>query len=532
MPVKKTAFVIGALACASVAVAAIAGAGMKLPERASGPHGGMLVQASTAPVFAPPPGAPQSFADIFERVSPAVVSIRVTSRVDMSSLRRSIPGLPFDIVPRGGGGGGDGDSDSDGDNDSDNGDSGHRGPRQESSGSGFFISAEGYIVTNNHVVQGADEIKVVTKDGAELPARVIGRDQSTDLAVIKVEGHNFPFVTFETTVKPRVGDWVVAVGNPFDLHGTATAGIVSAYNRDEVGDSPFDQYIQIDAPINPGNSGGPTFDVYGKVIGVNAAIYTRTGSSMGIGFAIPADVADNITRQLMTGATISRGYIGASIQNLSTDLADSWGLSGRKGAQVADLVPGGPAERAGLQPGDVVVAVNGAPVRTKEEMTREVARAHPGDTIHLDVYRGGHERTIDIKAGTRPSEDQLAANGGRDPGDGGDASKPGKPAATPGAPVLGMQLAPLDATTRGQFSIPDAVRAGVVVQSVRGSSDAGDKGLQRGDVIVQAGDRSISSPTELASAIADWKKAGRGSIPLGIRRNGQVTQFVPIKIDG
>jgi serine protease Do len=527
MPVSKTAFVIGAVAGASVAVAAIAGAGMKLPG-VTGPHGGSLIQAATAPSFAPAPGAPGSFADIFEKVSPAVVSIHVTSKVDVSALRQSIPGLgdlPFDIVPKGQGQGGPGSGGLGGDDE-------RPAPRQQSSGSGFFISPEGFIVTNNHVVQGADEIKVVTKDGAELKATVVGRDEATDLAVLKVDGHDFPFVAFETAVKPRVGDWVVAVGNPFDLGGTATAGIVSAYNRD-IGESAFDDYIQIDAPINRGNSGGPTFDIYGRVIGVNAAIYSPTGGSVGIGFAIPADVADEVTRQLMAGGKITRGYIGATIENLSPELADSWGLAGRKGAQVADLVPGGPAEKAGLMPGDVVVAVNGVPVKTNSEMTREVAKARAGDVIRLDVFRAGKQRVVDIRSGTRPSEAALALNGGRGPDDqdqdqgGGDRVAPAA-----GAPVLGMQLAPLTAMTRGQFNIPDSVKAGVVVQGVKGTSDAAEKGLQRGDVIVRAGDREVANAGDVAGAVADWRKSGRPSIPLAVRRGGQIPVFIPLKIGG
>ncbi|MFI4935923.1 MAG: Do family serine endopeptidase [Caulobacterales bacterium] len=520
MAVKKTAFIVGALAGASIAVAAMAGAGMKLP--AVHPHGGNLIEASTAPVFAPPPGAPQSFADIFERVSPAVVSIHVTSKMDVSAFRKAIPGFenfPFDIVPKGQGGQG--------------GDDERPAPKQQSSGSGFFISPDGYIVTNNHVVDGAEDIKVVMKDGKELKATVVGHDEATDLAVIKVDkvdGHDFQFVNFEESAKPRVGDWVVAVGNPFDLGGTATAGIVSAYGRD-IGEN-FVDYIQIDAPINRGNSGGPTFDVYGRVIGVNSAIYSPTGGSVGIGFAIPADVAEQVTKQLMSGGKITRGYIGATIQNLSDDLADSWGLTGRKGAQVTDLVPGGPAQKAGLEPGDVVVAVDGVAVKTNTEMTREVAKAHAGDTIHLDVFRSGKERNVDIKSGTRPSEAQLAQNGGQGAGEDDQNASPDHPAATPGAPVLGMQVAPLNAVTRGQYNIPEAVKGGVVVQSVKGTSDAGDKGLQRGDVIVQAGDKEVASASDLAAAVAEWKKAGRGSIPLGVRRGGQTTAFVPVKIEG
>jgi serine protease Do len=515
MAVNKTAFVVGALGGASVAVAAMAGAGMKLPNLTA-PHGGSLINASTAPIFAPPLGSPESFADIFERVSPAVVSIHVTSKVDIQALKRSIPGFenfPFEIVPKGGA----------------DGDDSRPPPKQESSGSGFFISGDGYIVTNNHVVEGADDIKVVTKDGTELKATVVGRDEGTDLAVIKVQGANFPFVNFETTVKPRVGDWVVAVGNPFDLQGTATAGIISAYNRN-IGEN-FVDFIQIDAPINKGNSGGPTFDIYGRVIGVNAAIYSPTGGSVGIGFAIPADIAQSVTQQLISKGKITRGYIGATIESLSDDLANSWGLNGRKGAQVTDVIPGGPAQKAGLAPGDVVVAVNGVPVKSNTEMTREVAKSQAGDVIHLDVFRDGKERTVDVHSGTRPSDAELAQNGGGGPDDQGSGGGPDHPAAA-GAPVLGMQIAPLNASTRGQYNIPDTVKGGVVVASVKGTSDAGDKGLQKGDVIVSAGNHELASVSDLAAAVAEWKKEGRTAIPLSVRRNGQMLGFVPIKIDG
>ncbi|MGH6957309.1 MAG: Do family serine endopeptidase [Caulobacteraceae bacterium] len=512
MAVSKTAFVMGALTGASVAVAAFAGSGMKLPTAlASGLRGGALIQASTAPIFAPPPGAPDSFADIFQRVSPAVVSIRVTSKVDISALRRAIPGFqnfPFEIVPKGGEDG--------------------PAPKQESDGSGFFISPDGYIVTNNHVIQGAEDIKVVLKDGTELKATLVGHDEGTDLAVLKVQGHNFPFVTFETQVKPRVGDWVVAVGNPFNLSGSATAGIISAYNRDI--DQSFVDYIQIDAPINKGNSGGPTFDIYGRVIGVNTLIYSPSGGSVGIGFAIPANIAQQVTSELIAKGKITRGYIGATIETLSDDLADSWGLNGRKGAQVTEVLPGGPAQRAGLQAGDVVVAVNGAPVKSNIEMTHEVAKAQAGEIIHLDVFRGGKERTVDVRSGTRPSEEELAREeAGQPPEQGGEGDE-AHPASGPS--VLGMQLAPLDADTRGQFNIPQTLKGGVVVQSVKGSSDAGDKGLQRGDVIVQAGDKQVASVADVTAAVNEWKKRGRTSIPLSVRRGSQMLGFVPVKIDG
>src|SRR5262245_36393270 len=375
MTSKKTGYLLGAVAGAGVMAAAVAGAGMRLPSaHAEMPPGG-LIKASTAPIFAPPPGAPMSFADIFERVSPAVVSINVTSRVDPSALRQ-IPGLPFGIIPRGPQGGGE---------DDEGGDQGGRTergqprlPTQQSSGSGFFISPDGYIVTNNHVVENAESIKVVLKDETELDAEIVGRDEATDLAVIRIKGRKgpFPYVNFENAGKPRVGDCVITVGNPFGLGGTATAGIISAYGRD-IGET-FVDYIQIDAPINRGNSGGPTFDIYGRVIGVNTAIYSPSGGSVGIGFAVPAEVADSITKHLMTGGKITRGYIGATIQSFTAEMAEAQGTPEQRGAIVNGTVDGGPSARAGLLPGDVITGVNGRQIKTSSELTREVAKASAG----------------------------------------------------------------------------------------------------------------------------------------------------------
>jgi serine protease Do len=509
MAVKKSHVVAGALAGAGVAVAAMAGVAMRPADNPA-----RLIKVDTQ---AAPPGAPQSFADIFAKVSPAVVSINVTSKVDVGTLRRSIPGFenfPFDIVPKGQGGGEDG---------------GEVGPppTQQSSGSGFFISSDGFIVTNNHVVDGAQDIKVVLKDGKELKGVVVGRDEGTDLAVIKVPGSGFPFVDFENSARPRVGDWVLAVGNPYNLGDTATAGIVSAYNRN-IGET-FVDYIQIDAPINRGNSGGPTFDIYGRVIGVNTAIFSPSGGSVGIGFDIPADIASSITRQLISNGKITRGYLGATIQDLNEEMATSWGLTGRKGAVIADLVPGGPAQRGGLAQGDVVVSVNGQAVNSATEMTREVAKAHAGDLLRLDVYRDGKEKTVEIRSGTRPSDAVLAQNGG--PGGGGEEATPqGAARPTPQPQVLGMSLAPIDPAARQQYSIAEAVR-GVVVEGVKGSSDAGEKGLRRGDVIVRAGDRQVASAGDVAAAVGEWKREGRSSIPLAVNRGGR-TLFVPIKIEG
>jgi serine protease Do len=516
MAVNRSHVAVAALAAAAVTAAAMAGVGSQ-PSGLAGSPFGRLINASTEPVLASTPGAPLSFADIFEKVSPAVVSIKVTSKVDVSALHRSIPGFenfPFDIVPKGGD---QGDAQPDP----------RHAPKQMSSGSGFFISPDGYILTNNHVVENAEDIKVVLNNGKELTGVLVGRDEGTDLAVIRVVGHDFPYVSFENKAKPRVGDWVLAVGNPYDLGGTATAGIVSAYNRD-IGEK-FVDYIQIDAPINRGNSGGPTFDTYGRVIGVNTAIFSPSGGSVGIGFDIPADVAESVSKQLMAGHKITRGYIGATIQDLNDEMATSFGLTGRTGAVVANLVPGGPAATAGVQPGDVVVGVNGVPVKNGNELTREVAKAHAGDDIRLDVFRNGKERTSAVRSGLRPSEEQLAQNGGIPGGDDED-SAPGASRQSARPSILGMSLSTIDPAAREQYSIPSGVH-GVVVRDVKSSSDAGDKGLKRGDVIVRAGDRDVASTSDISAALGDWKKAGRTSIPLAVNRGG-VTLFVPIKIEG
>ncbi|HEY2357799.1 MAG TPA: Do family serine endopeptidase [Phenylobacterium sp.] len=525
MASKNTGYLLGAVAGAGVMVAAVAGASMQRPAAHVDPQA-HVIKASTAPIFAPPPGAPMSFADIFNRVSPAVVSINVTSRADASALRR-VPGFenfPFDIVPRGGQGGGGDDDDAA----PPQGGRTERGqprlPPQQSAGSGFFISPDGYIVTNNHVVENAETIKVLLKDETELDAVVVGRDEGTDLAVIKVKGSrsNFPFVDFENAAKPRVGDWVIAVGNPFGLGGTATAGIISAYGRD-IGET-FVDYIQIDAPINRGNSGGPTFDIYGRVIGVNTAIFSPSGGSVGIGFAIPAEVADAVTKQLISGGKIQRGYIGATIQNFTPEMAEAQGMGTQKGAIVSDLVPGGPSAKGGLMPGDVVVGINGVPVKTSSELTREVAKGRPGDTLKLDVIREGKHHAVEVRSGTRPSEKDLASN---DNTPGVERGAPATPP-TPHPSVLGMALSTLDDATRRRLNAPAELH-GVLVEGVDQSSDAGQKGLHRGDVIVQAGGRPVTSAADVAAAVDTAKKAGRNGVLVGVFRQGRTT-FLPLKI--
>jgi serine protease Do len=514
MSARKRGFVAGAVAGIGVAAAAMAGVGLRMtPAAAAAPQ---LTSAAAAPLFAPPPGSPLSFADIFERVSSAVVSIDVTSAMEPADVRKipGLEGLPFGIVPRGG-----------------NGDEPATPRKQQSSGSGFFISRDGYLVTNNHVVEKAEDIKVTLKDGREFKATVLGRDEGTDLAVLQVENpkkEKFTFVDFEKSAKPRVGDWVITIGNPFGLGGTATAGIISAYGRD-LGDSSsnFVDYIQIDAPINRGNSGGPSFDIYGRVVGVNTAIFSPSGGSVGIGFAIPADVVDSITSQLISGGKITRGYIGANIQPFNADMAEAQGLGDQRGAIVAALIPGGPAERGGLRPGDIVISVNDVAIKNSSELTREVAKGHPGDVIKLAVIRDKARIGIAIKSGTRPSEQVLAA---RTDGNDNGTPKGSAPPAAQRAPVLGMVLTPLDDAARDRLKLDAGVK-GLAVDSVKAGSDAGDKGLKRGDVITSINTRPVTSLDEVTAAADAAKKAGRANVTIGVFSGGR-PGFRTLKVDG
>ena len=444
--------------------------------------------------------APASFADIVERVAPAVVSVEVEGKAGARKIGDGEDGagggppqgLPpelrrfFQQQPQ--------------------------APAQpmRGAGSGFFISADGYLVTNNHVVEGADKITVHTTDDKEYKARVIGRDPATDLAVIKVEGQNFPFVSFQDRAKPRVGDWVVAVGNPFNLGGSATAGIVSALGRKNLQESSYVDYMQIDAPINRGNSGGPTFDLSGRVVGVNTMIFSPTGGSVGIGFDIPADVVASVSKQLISTGKVTRGFIGALVQDVTPDIAESLGLAG-KGALVAEITDGGPAAAAGLKPGDVVLKVNGTAISTGSDLTRAVGMARVGEPIKLDVRREGQMREITIRSGVRPSEDSLASNNRTGP-------KPGAAEEEgPALAALGLRVTP---DTKGQ---------GVRIAGIDGDSDAAQKGLQRGDVVLRAGEHATNSAADLKAAVAEAKKAGKKSVLLFVARGGQHT-FIPVEI--
>ena len=502
---KRKEFILVAAVGLSFAAVATAGGVITWPGAHAAPaaaQAGRLVPSAGAAglAFAPPQGAPLSFADIFQQVAPAVVQIDVKTRVQRPTGMLQIPGfgaVPIPGAPRGGGSG-------EGEDDS---------TTALGAGSGFLISADGFIVTNNHVVENAEEINVKFSDGRELKARLIGRDEGTDLAVIKVEGDAFPFVSFEESAAPRVGDWVIAVGNPFGLGGTATAGIVSAMSRD-IDPAGYNEYLQIDAAINRGNSGGPTFDIYGRVIGVNTAIFSPTGGSVGIGFAIPASTAKSVTDKLMRGETVERGYLGVQIQSLSSEQAAALGLpENTKGALVGDVTADGPADKAGMKIEDIVVSVNGDAIDSSTELTRRVARAKVGDALRLEVLREGRRQTLEVRAGRRPSETELRAGLGEDEG------AQATPSAPAGQAVEGITVTGITPALRQRYSIPDGVN-GVVVTAVEPRSKAGQIGMPVGMVIMRANNRAVGSAAELKAAVDAAKVAGRPGVLLLVRVNG------------
>jgi serine protease Do len=326
---------------------------------------------TSGPIVAAPAGggAPDSFAPVVKRVSPAVVSVDTLAVGGAEMFPGGLPpGLGAVPVRRG-------------------------------AGSGFIISADGYIVTNNHVVEGAQQIVVALADGRQFPARLVGRDPPTDLAVLKLAAGDLPYVSFASSALPEVGDWVVAVGNPFGLGGTATAGIVSAHGR-EIGEA-YVSYLQIDAPINSGNSGGPSFDLQGRVVGVNTAIFSPSGGSVGIGFAIPADLAESVSRQLIQSGRVTRGYLGVGVQDLTPALAYRLGVGGQRGALIAQVAGGGPAAGT-LAPGDVVVGVAGETITGAGGLTRAIASAQPGSSLVLSVIRDGRRRDVTLRVARRP----------------------------------------------------------------------------------------------------------------------------------
>jgi serine protease Do len=375
-------------------------------------------------------------------------------------------------------------------------------------GSGFLISEDGYLVTNNHVVDKGAAFTVVFEDGTELPAKVIGTDDKTDLAVLKVNDPNrkFTYVKFAEG-KARVGDWVVAVGNPFGLGGTVTAGIVSAQGRQMGG--PYDDYIQIDAPVNRGNSGGPTFNVNGEVIGVNTAIYSPSGGSVGIAFDIPAATASSVVRDLMTHGAVVRGWLGVQIQSVDQAIADSLGLKQAEGAIVGEVTEGGPAVQAGFKVGDAITAINGQTVKDSRDLALKISQMDPGSKVTVTYWRGGASHDVDVTLGKLPDTEKMAA---ADQGNGDSAVQP-----TADLKDFGLTLSP---DTNSQDG-------GVVISDVDPAGQAAEHGLQAGDVILSVGSKSVNSPADVEKIVADAKAGGHKAVLLRIK-SGDQTQFVAL----
>jgi serine protease Do len=442
------------------------------------------------------------FADLVAKVKPAVISVRVqlqeTAATDNDQHGGTIqPGSPFDRffkqfgfqnMPNGT----------------------QQMPRRHSvqaEGSGFFISPDGYAVTNNHVVDHAKTVQITTDDGRTMPAKVVGTDPKTDLALVKVDGSNFPYVKFADH-NPRIGDWVVAVGNPFGLGGTVTAGVVSAQGRD-IGEGPYDDFIQIDAPINKGNSGGPAFDVSGNVIGVNTAIFSPSGGSVGIGFDIPADTAKRVVEQLKEHGHVTRGWIGVQVQAVTPDIAQALGMKKARGALVDESQPDSPAAKAGIVAGDVITSVNGKDVKDSRELARQIAAEAPGTKVSVAVLHDGGEKTVSMTLGTLPNEQEAKA----------EAESPSNSA---NAPRLGLTLAPA-------AEVDGVGHQCVAVTAVDPDGPAAQHGIQSGDVILDVAGKAVSKPADVREQLSELRKAGKQAALMRMK-SGQETKFVAVPL--
>jgi serine protease Do len=449
--------------------------------------------------------APVGFADIVAKVKPAVISVRVkvdggrqtTGFADMHDLPPGLReffrhfGMPN--VPNGPGN-----------------PHGHGHNIIMGQGSGFFISADGYAVTNNHVVDKAESVEVKTDDGKSYKAKVIGTDPRTDLALIKVDGSDFPYVKLSDKA-PRIGDWVLAVGNPFGLGGTVTAGIVSARGRD-IGANAYDDFIQIDAPVNKGNSGGPSFNTEGEVIGVNTAIFSPSGGSVGIAFDIPADTVKSVVSQLRQHGHVTRGWIGVQIQPVTKDIADSLGLKKAEGAIVAEPQANSPAVKAGIEAGDVITAVNGKPVKDARDLAKTIGAMQPNTEIKLSLLHKGAEKTITLTLGKLPMQ-QEASNtpaNGNDNDNGTDFAK------------LGLTLAPA-------AHVAGAGREGVVVTGVDSSGVAADHGFATGDVILEVAGKSVATPSDVRKMVNEARSGGKRTVLMRVKK-GDNTRFVALPV--
>jgi serine protease Do len=465
---------------ASVAVAALGVAGV-LGESAFTPtHPAYAAAVSTADL---PQNAP-SFAPLIDRVKASVVSVKVKIAAEdgeaegASSQMDNLPPEIRKFFKQFGGGMPNGGGAPEG-----------KHPMMMGEGSGFFVSADGYIVTNNHVVQKAKTVSVTTQDGKTLDAKVVGTDPKTDLALIKVsESGDYPFVAFSKE-QPRIGDWVVAIGNPYGLGGTVTAGIISAEGRD-IGDGPYDRFLQIDAPINRGNSGGPTFNMKGEVVGVNTAIYSPSGGSVGIGFAIPAATVDSVIGALEHGGVVPRGYLGVNVQPVTEDMAESMGMKTAKGAIVAEAMSGTPAADAGLKAGDVITKLNGQVVDDASDLTRRIGSFKPSDKVELTYMRDGAEKTAQITLADQKNEKVAKADGSQAKDQG----------------ALGIQIAPVKDGDKG-----------VAIVGVDPNGMAAEQGLAEGDIILDVAGKPVSSPADVKAGIASAKSQGKKAVMMRIQ---------------
>jgi serine protease Do len=471
-------------------------------------------QAVAAQLVGQSGSAPPSFADLVETVKPAVIGVqtKLAESADDDQGRRQSPldrfARPLD--PR-------------------SPDDPRKRPGRSltAQGSGFFISADGYAVTNNHVVEGNSSVQIQTDDHKTYTAKVVGADPLSDLALLKIDGRN-DFAHVELSDRaPRVGEWVLAVGNPFGLGGTVTAGIVSARERD-IGAESSDRLIQIDAPINKGDSGGPSFNVDGRVIGVNTMIFSPSGGSIGIAFAIPADTVKSVIAQLRDKGTVTRGWLGVQAQPITSEIADTLGLKDTQGALVAEPQADSPAAKAGIAPGDVIASVDGTPIKDAKGLSKTISGVAPGTTVKLGVRRQGEEKTVTVTLDQRPGKQQAAAQPSNAPHNPPRSSAPSNERETTGRGAsgdpadLGLRLAPAG-------RLPGSGGQGVVVTGVDPTGIAAEEGLELGDVILEVGGKAVSTPEELQSHLSDARRDGRQNVLLRLR-SGDTMRFVALPI--
>lgn len=451
--------------------------------------------------------APESFADLAEATLPVVVNISTTQKIENAPQADDLEELFRDFLDR--------------QDKQDNGGA-PKTRKATSLGSGFIIDPDGYIVTNNHVIENAEEITVTTHDNKELKAKLIGIDEKTDLALLKVESkEKLPAAKWGDADTLRVGDWVMAIGNPFGLGGTVTAGIVSARQRDiQIGQ--YDDFIQTDASINRGNSGGPMFNISGEVVGINTIIFSPSGGSIGIGFAISANLARPVIEQLKDHGKVRRALLGVTLQAVTPELAEGMHLPHTEGALIANVSEGGPADKAGIKQGDVVLDFDGKPIKEMRMLPRLVAEAPIGQKVPVTIFRKGEKRNVDVVLGELTESAEKAANKPT-----GKSEQSGNKQ-TYDLSLLGLELGKLDDAKRKELNLPQDLR-GVLVTEVRPDGPAAEKGLSKGDVIVEVDQKEVASPEEVAARVKDAADNGYRVVTLLVNRGGNFN-WVAVKI--